>query len=122
MAEIACQAVATARLNIWKAVMQSINSAASVEKRKIDSKASVQEAWTLFRQLYNRVILQYIRWTVPKKKHGHPWIGWDIRRLLRRKKKCWDVAILLGTAESELRISEPSELWEAIDKPSSTSK
>ncbi|CAH8587944.1 unnamed protein product [Schistosoma guineensis] len=79
--------------------MQATNSAAAAENWEIDSKASVQEAWTLFRQLYNPVTQPYIPWTVPKKKkHGHPWIGRDIRRLLRQKKKCWDGAIRLGTA------------------------
>ncbi|VDP69465.1 unnamed protein product [Schistosoma curassoni] len=86
LAGIACQTVAPARPNIWKADMQAINSAASAENLEIDSKASVQEAWTLFRQLYNRVNQPYIAWTVTmKKKHGHPWIGQDIRRLLRQK-------------------------------------
>ncbi|VDP35647.1 unnamed protein product [Schistosoma mattheei] len=99
MAEIACQTIAPARPNIWKADMQAINSAASAENGEIDSRASVQEAWTLFRQLYNRVTQPYMPWTVPKKKkHDRPWMGRDIRRLLRQKKKCWDVAIRLGTA------------------------
>ncbi|KAH9583911.1 hypothetical protein MS3_00008170 [Schistosoma haematobium] len=99
MAEIACQTVTPARPNVWEAGMQAINSAASAENWEIDSKASVQEAWTLFRHLYNRVTQPYIPWTVSKKKkHGHPWIGRDIRRLQRQKKKCWDVAIRLGTA------------------------
>ncbi|VDP37925.1 unnamed protein product [Schistosoma mattheei] len=99
MAEISCQAVAPARPNIWKGDMEAINSAASAENWEIDSRASVQMASTIFRQLYNWVTQPYIPWTVPKeKKHGHPWIGWDIRRLLRQKKRCWDVAIRLGTA------------------------
>ncbi|VDP23612.1 unnamed protein product [Schistosoma margrebowiei] len=44
MTEIACQTVAPARPNIWKANMQVIKSAASAENWGIDSKASVQEA------------------------------------------------------------------------------
>ncbi|VDO84176.1 unnamed protein product [Schistosoma mattheei] len=53
--------------------MHAINSAASAENWEIDSKASVQEAWTLFKQLYNRESQPHLPWTVPKKKkHGHP--------------------------------------------------
>ncbi|VDP53879.1 unnamed protein product [Schistosoma margrebowiei] len=80
--------------------MEAINSAASAENWEIDSRASLQEAWALFRQLYNRETQPYIPWTVPKKKkHGHPWIGQDIRRLLKQKKKFWDVAIRPGNME-----------------------
>ncbi|CAH8628290.1 unnamed protein product [Schistosoma curassoni] len=107
MAEVACQTVAPARPNILKADIKAINSAASAKTWEIDSRASVQEAWTLFRQLYNRVTQPYIPWTVPKKKkHGNPWIGRDIRRLLGQKR---NVGMLASTLAQQVR-------WNATDR------
>lgn len=55
MGEMACQIFVPARLNIWKAVIKAIDSATSVENWNIDSLASIEEAWTLFQQLYNQI-------------------------------------------------------------------
>ena len=90
-----------ARPNVWKADIDAILSAAESQDWQINPDLEVEAAWSHFKQLYARVTQPFIPWTVPKgRKHCPPWINRQIRRLLRRKQKCWNLFIILETSEA----------------------
>lgn len=90
-----------ARPNVWKADINAIVQAAESQDWYINPESEVEAAWCHFKQLYARVTQPFIPWTVPKgRKHCPPWINRQIRRLLRRKRKCWNLFITLETSEA----------------------
>lgn len=96
---MAYQPVVPARPNIWKANMKAINSTESDVNWTRGTGASVEHVRTHFRQLYNQGTQTFIFWTLTKEiKHGHPWIDRDIISVLRRKKKCWNIDIIISTS------------------------
>nr|CAH8845910.1 unnamed protein product [Trichobilharzia regenti] len=97
----AARAKTPARPNVWKADINAIVSAANSVNWYINPESQVEAAWNQFKQLYAQVTVPFIPWSVPKgRKHSPPWINREIRKLLRRKRKCWNLFATLETSET----------------------
>ncbi|CAH8429151.1 unnamed protein product [Schistosoma bovis] len=84
--------------NVWKANIPVIMHSASLVDWTIDPESSIETAWDAFRNSYLRITTLHIPWTIPTGlRNSPPWFSREVRILLRRRRKMWDIFRLMGT-------------------------
>ncbi|VDP68745.1 unnamed protein product [Schistosoma mattheei] len=85
---------ATPRPNVWKANISAIQECATKTDWFVDTSISVKEAWSVFKGKFRLVTSSFKPYLVPRRPNNNPpRITNSARKLLRRRKKHWNMFI-----------------------------
>ncbi|VDP60993.1 unnamed protein product [Schistosoma mattheei] len=87
----------TLRPNVWKANISAIQECAAKTDLFVDTNLSVEESWSVFKGKFSFVTSSSIPYLVPRRPNNSPpWITKTVRKLLRKRKKHWNMFISTG--------------------------
>lgn len=85
------------RPNIWRANIPEIQDCATKIDWSVDTSSSVDEAWSVFKGKFSAVTSPFIPYLVPRRPNNSPpWINKEVKKLLRCRKKHWNMFISTG--------------------------